>query len=108
MSPLHAERVNRLSVDYVKVLRGRLVEISRERTRTPEMWSDAAVSTWKGALTTTLGVVTAASMFLADADELIAKVARMHAMVIALSQTLPVSVDISHNVGLQIAVLVTR
>eukprot|EP00976_Prorocentrum_cordatum_P008494 169546-Prorocentrum_minimum.AAC.1 len=41
-------------------------------------------------------------MFLADADEVIAKVARMHAMVSAFRQTLPVSVDISHNVGLQI------
>eukprot|EP00976_Prorocentrum_cordatum_P002616 50772-Prorocentrum_minimum.AAC.1 len=41
-------------------------------------------------------------MFLADADELIAKVARIQAIVSAFSQTLPVSVDISHNVGLQI------
>jgi hypothetical protein len=80
---------------------------SRKSENVPETWSDAAVSTWKGALTTTLGVVTAARMFLADAEEVIAKVARMQAMVMALSQTLPVNVDISHNVGLPIAVLVT-
>eukprot|EP00959_Pyramimonas_sp_CCMP1952_P280897 5871289-Pyramimonas_sp.AAC.1 len=72
------------------------------------MWSEAALSTWNAALVTTLGVMTAANMFLADAFELIANVIRVQTMMNALSQTRPVSVDSSHSRELPIVVIVTR